>query len=64
MTAPKCPHGEPLAGCPDTYPDDRPEHLYEPPGGNLTGCARCGYGRGHHPTRATLAAERRAERPA
>lgn len=19
-----CPHGEPLAGCPDTYPDDEP----------------------------------------
>jgi hypothetical protein len=28
MTAPKCPHGEPLAGCPDTYPDDVD---YEPP---------------------------------
>lgn len=22
---PRCPHGEPVSGCPDTYPNDRPQ---------------------------------------
>ncbi len=37
------------AAQPDGYPERTPEHPFVPVPGQ-TGCARCGYARGHHPT--------------
>lgn len=39
---------------------DSPEHPFEPVP-HQTGCARCGYAKGHHPDAATQRRERRAE---